>query len=377
MEAEKNWKAAETARLAGAEAQWREETAKAVADARAQTEAVHGAKLAEAEKNWEAGETNRLAEAEAQWAEQTAKAVTDARAETRTERDQIHGEEATRLRSDIASLQAAFVAREAELRETRSQLQQERENSEQQIAARIADAKTNWKMKEDSRLAMAREQWQAEIRRAVADARAEGRAEAATSAVAPGNNSELRHLREECIVLKATLAAREAELNRTRKTAGFEFAIEQQPEVNENWTPGGFRRNSTSEADRQRRTKRRLVIAGALAAGIAASVVAFHAQIEELAGETLQLAQPQEIAPAPPPAPEPVSAVTIRAATVRVAPLTSAKVILTLQRSTEVMQLDHLGTWTYIQFKRKNATAEQQEGWVETSFLKQQKPASE
>ena len=145
IEAEKNWKAAESTRLAGAEAQWQEQTAKAIADTRIQTEAVHGAKLAEAEKNWKAEETNRRVETEAQWAEQTAKAVADARAE----RDKIHGEEAARLRGDIASLQAAFVAREAELREIRSQLQQERENSEQQIAARIADAKTNWKTKED------------------------------------------------------------------------------------------------------------------------------------------------------------------------------------------------------------------------------------
>ena len=183
-------------------------------------------------------------------------------------------------------------------------------------------------------------------------------------------------MREECIVLKATLAARETELSRARKAPGFEFAA-QQPEENENWTPGEFRRNSMTEAERQRRTKRRLVIAGSLAAAIAACALAFHAQVEELIGKAVQLAQPQEIAPATPPAPPPVSAVIIRTATVRVAPLGTAKVTLTLPRGSEVAQLEQLGTWSYVQFKRKGATAEQQEGWVETSFLKQEKPALE
>jgi hypothetical protein len=72
-----------------------------------------------------------------------------------------------------------------------------------------------------------------------------------------------------------------------------------------------------------------------------------------------------------------VSATVIRTAAVRLAPSANARVILNLQRGSDVAQLDQFGTWTYIQFKRKNDTAEQQEGWVETSFLKQQKPASQ
>jgi hypothetical protein len=376
LEAEKNWEATESARLAEKEAQWREQTAKAVADSRAETEAIHADALGEAEKNWKAAESTRLAELEAYWAELTAKAVADARAQTGTERDEVHGAEAARLRSDIASLQAAFVAREAELRETRAQLQQHREHSEQEIAARIADARSNWKAKEESRLAMAREQWQAEIRRAVGEARAEGRAEGETLVVSPGKDIELRRLREECIVLKATLAARETELRRARKETAFDFTAEQQ-EANENWTPGEFRRNSLSEAERQRRTKRRRVIAGALAAGIAACAVVFHGQIEQLVAKGSQLGQAQEVAPAPPPAPAPVPAAIIRAATVRAAPTALAKTIQTLQRGTEVGQLDQFGTWTYIQFKRKDDPTQQQQGWVETSFLKQEKRTSE
>jgi uncharacterized protein YgiM (DUF1202 family) len=72
-----------------------------------------------------------------------------------------------------------------------------------------------------------------------------------------------------------------------------------------------------------------------------------------------------------------VNAVTIRAASVRTAPSRSARLIWTLQRGTEVLLLDKMGDWTYVRFTRKNSGDTQQDGWVDTSLLKQEKTGAE
>ena len=182
-------------------------------------------------------------------------------------------------------------------------------------------------------------------------------------------------------MLKATLAAHEAEVSRARKTSVFEFSPQQfegTEQANENWSPGAYRRSSIGEVERQRRTKRRRILATAVAAGIAACALAFHTQIEDLVGKAAHAQEETAVpASAPAAAPAPVSAVLIRAANVHVAPVLSAEVISTLQKGTKVELLDQRGIWTHVRFTRKIGSITQEDGWVSTSFLKQEKSGTE
>jgi transketolase len=76
--AEKTWKAEETARIAAAETQWQEKSARSLTEARTQSETAQS----KAEKTWRAEEAARLAAAEAQWQEKSAKALAEARTQS-------------------------------------------------------------------------------------------------------------------------------------------------------------------------------------------------------------------------------------------------------------------------------------------------------
>jgi len=260
--AEERWKAAETARFAAAEARLREQSEKALADARAATQKTAGANRGElerlngelatlreklagrdgelvqlraglskapaeaekamrdalcaAEERWKANEAVRLAAAEAQWRQQSERALAAARDAAqkaldgeKSEREKLSGEldalraQLSERESDVAKLQSAVL--QAGARQERN-LQDALETWKAGETVRLQAAEAHWK----TQAAEMRAQMQAEAARAEAQARAQ------SAALSAQHESELRRLESELAGTRQTLAAREAELGLSR-----------------------------------------------------------------------------------------------------------------------------------------------------------------
>ncbi len=203
-QAERSWKADEAARLAAAEARWRETSAKAVAEARAQVDAVRGdqgdvvrglrEELAAMQSTLAARdaavvaaqkEAARLAAAEAQWRETSAKAVAEARAQADAVRGD-QGDVVRGLREELAAMQSTLAVRDAALAAAQNE------------AARFAAAEV---------------QWRETSAKAVAEARAQA------DAVRGDQGDVVRGLREQLAALQAAVDERDAALKRAEEIA--------------------------------------------------------------------------------------------------------------------------------------------------------------
>ena len=160
--AEKAWKADEAARLVASEAQWQEKSAKALAEARAQSDAG----LSKTEKAWRADETARLAAAETQWQEKSAKALTEASAQSEVAFK--HALSNAELARDSGNANERRLREE--LAQAHSDLEQARERWQQESAGALSKAKEGWKAEEEARFAAAEAEWQATSKRALAEA---------------------------------------------------------------------------------------------------------------------------------------------------------------------------------------------------------------
>jgi hypothetical protein len=139
------------------------------------------AALAKAKAGFEAGDAARLAAGEAQWREQSATALAEARAEAAAAREQGESE-LRRLRDEHAAVQASLSERDRELAELRSAAEQERDRRFQGSEAAVTKAKAAWEATSATRLAAAEAQWQKQSARALGETTA--RAEAAEAALA-------------------------------------------------------------------------------------------------------------------------------------------------------------------------------------------------
>ncbi|MDZ4870604.1 MAG: SH3 domain-containing protein [Alphaproteobacteria bacterium] len=232
--AQSAWKTDEAARLAAAEAQWREATAKAVAEARAEVDAVRGDQgeavrglreqlsavqttlaardaalaaandaLAKAQSAWKTDEAARLAAAEGQWREATAKAVAEARAEVDAVRGD-QGEAVRGLREQVSALESTLAARGAALAEA----QEATARAARDAQYALSKAESSWKADEAARLAAAEAQWRATSAKAVAEAHAQ------VDAVRGDQGEAEAALRGEVAALKAAVEERDAALKR-------------------------------------------------------------------------------------------------------------------------------------------------------------------
>lgn len=405
QQAEAKWKAGEAARRAEAEAQWREQTGKAVAEALSSAENTRDARsqheldrasaelsaarvslaeltaestelhaafsqaqtdwqrekeaaLSGAENAWRAAEATRLAVAKAEWQAQSDKALAGARAETEAVRKQFRATGSDRLREKLAE-------RENELTQLRAALLEERRRLQQEASEQLAESEKNWKIDEISRMTQAKEQWQAQTAKAVADARAGG------AGRDTANSIELRRLHAEYTALQATLAAREQELSRAQMAAGIvpdDRIILKQERIR------STRETDGEEEERNRRGKGGIVLGVAVVAALAGCAVILFPNIQAALWPG---PQPEvtvvDTGPAPAPAaasPATKQAVVVRGANVRSAPSGDAEVVLTLTRGTKVTPVEQRGSWTRIQVRRDDGSGQPQEGWIFTSFLK-------
>ncbi len=281
--AETLWKAGEAARLAAAQAQWREQTEQALAEARAsakkssktergETVRLHGelavlrtqlaeregqvtqlrasvsaakaesesatdSALARAKELWKAEEAARLAAAEERWREQSERALIQAQSAA-TSGDTV------RMREELAGVRRQLDERTAELQQMQSALVQSRAQQEDALKAALARAAESWKAEEAARLVAAQAQWTERSARAVAD----------TQKSADELRSERDRERSEAETLRQYLAKRDAEIEQLRATlASAEPKAEQAVraallKAEDVWKAGEALRMATAEA---------------------------------------------------------------------------------------------------------------------------------
>jgi len=159
--------------------------------------------LAKAQSAWKTDEAARLAAAEAQWREATAKAVAEARAEVDAVRGD-QGEAVRGLREQVSALESTLAARGAALAEA----QEATARAARDAQYALSKAESSWKADEAARLAAAEAQWRATSAKAVAEAHAQ------VDAVRGDQGEAEAALRGEVAALKAAVEERDAALKR-------------------------------------------------------------------------------------------------------------------------------------------------------------------
>jgi hypothetical protein len=432
-EAEKLWKRNEAAHLAAAEARWHETSARAVAEALAQsekarnsaheielqrlreelaaTQASHSNRetalaetrgvleqarkawrqeseeaLSKAEKAWKADEAARLAAAEARWQQKSATALAEARGQAEKARDSQHEIELRRLREELTARQASSSDRKSTAAETRLALEQARKAWREESEAALSKAEEAWKADEAARFAGAEAQWQETSAQTLAEATK--RFEAAEAALKKvlirteatresGNAIEHRRLREELAMMQASLADREAALAETRlaleharELPASEDKIVLKPDRMWNAAKRG-------EEEDDRRPKsfliRDMIVVGALVA----SAIVFYPRFESYLhlpaiGSMFGSASAPASLPAPrvvPHAAEQHIAILNHGGNVRAAASPTAEVVTALQRGQKVATFEQSGKWTHIRISGEAGKTEPRDGWIFSSFL--------
>ncbi|HEX3487102.1 MAG TPA: hypothetical protein VHT51_18750 [Micropepsaceae bacterium] len=128
--------------------------------------------LARAEMSWKAAEAARFAAAEAQWRGASTQAAMEAQAEIQASHDQSIELELNRLREEATSMRAALADREMALARECVAIERTRESSQRDIQEALLQAKAAWKAEEAARLAAAEEQWQRKSAQALAEIKA-------------------------------------------------------------------------------------------------------------------------------------------------------------------------------------------------------------
>ncbi len=211
------------ARLAALEATLAEREAalaqaKRDADAASAAAARDGASALErAAQAWKDAEAVRLAAAEARWREASAKALADARADAAATQTQGHSEGERALLEQLTQLEAAIGERDAALARARAASEEARAQATADVEERIRRVEQTLKAAEASRVAALEADWQARLAKAVADARAE--VPALPTPVEPSwDNGELEALREKLKSAQKKLSERDGALSRMRQS---------------------------------------------------------------------------------------------------------------------------------------------------------------
>jgi chromosome segregation ATPase len=226
------------ANLERARAAWETETAsrqtrstasaqRSVEDARKRWQQEAQAALVKAQAEWKVAEVARIAAAEAAWRTQSEKHLQELRkraedAETelmqaRTHKSsQNHDAEIRRLREQLISVQASLAARGSELAEARAATEQAQQQLSQESTASVAQAAQAWKAAEAKRLASAEARWNEQSARALTELNSRlAQAEAAVAEV----RAQAEARQHQLTATQSSLAERERELALARANA--------------------------------------------------------------------------------------------------------------------------------------------------------------
>jgi uncharacterized protein YgiM (DUF1202 family) len=219
--------------------------AKAAADHAVKRTEELAVAVGKAEAVWKKDEAKRLAAAEARWSEQSAQVIADvstklqrsdaalakAQAELKSSRDRRDDGEIRRLNGALAEVQAKLSQRNAELAESQTAADDALAGAHQEFERKLAQAKEEWSLQDAARLVEAKAEWkthsdrlfkQATIRLEGAEAAlAEARA-AASTAQDRREGADLKRLRAEFATARENLAEREAELAEVKVAVGRE-----------------------------------------------------------------------------------------------------------------------------------------------------------
>lgn len=238
------WQAAEGARLAALETQWRQKSEHALAEATARSERAESA-LAQvrAEAETTRGRTNdaelarlrdELASTRTGLAERET-ALAAARAQIQAAGARSDDADLARLRGELAAARTGLADKESALAQSRSAAEQAGQRAMAEAQTALQKATETWKANEAQRLAAAEVRWREQSSKALAEAT--GRAERAESALVqaraeggassnPGNEAELGRLRDDLAAVQAILSQREIELLEARQRGGPSTAAE-------------------------------------------------------------------------------------------------------------------------------------------------------
>ena len=414
QDAERAWKVAEAARLAEAEAEWREQAATALTDVHAQAEAARHEADAEirrlrdesaalrttladresalaravsdheqarengqrenqeAEQAWKVAEAARLAEAEAGWREQAAVSVTEVRAQAEVARNEADAD-LRRLRDESAALRTTLAGRESALAKAVSVYEEARERARQDLEAALAQAKAR-EAGEAQRLAAAEAGWRAQSQNALAEATAryqtaEGmltqlrqQADRARSDSVGGSirSSEPRATfatKPNPRVVESAPIRLPAREDRGLETRGSKIIIQPQRVASE----------QDSRAPRRSSSFRDIVVV----ASIAIIAIFAYPRIAPFVPEPWRsniAAILGGLAPSPNPTAQ-GSASVVNDVNLRAEPSTTAEIITTLPRGLKVTMIEQRGDWMLVQVEGSNGNPRPRRGWVFASFL--------
>ena len=411
--AETVWKANEAARLATAEAHWHEKSTNALAQARAQelshnqsTErelthlrgelaalqatladreaalareyvSIERAResvqreaqeaLARAETVWKANEAARLAAAEVQWHEKSASALAEARAGGQTPNSDAELE-ASRLRAELAAMQATLADREMALAREYVNIEHTREGLQREAKESLSKAELAWKAGESARLAAAEAQWQERAAGAVAEARA-----ASDSARDQATKLEFNRLRRELTATQAMLAHREAALTQAN------LMVEQSRETRSPKTEIvlkqdriGFAREALeSPADTKKwpHPIRDLIVAASLAVAAISSYPYAASFLPDKVTRSVGPALMGDSGTVTSEFDDQSLAIVARATDVHTSPSADTRTIAMLERGSKVTILQQDDSWTLVQIAAEKGKTTPRQGWVSTAAL--------
>ena len=435
-DAQKAWNRDEAARFAAAEAKWQEQSARLVAETRAQASAAGKADevgqtsrlrdelafanktladrdaeiaqirraaedsnerlqgqlayaVSDAQKIWSVEEAARLATAEAQWREQSAKALADARASAPVPDHKDDSVELDRLRNELAAARSTLADRDAELARSRQAVETTNKEPRRQNEAALAEARNAWSVEEAARLEAAQKKWREQSESALAEATARYKqAEAELAAAQEQSDTpqnvrdtvEILRLRDEVEQLKSTVAIRDVELAQAHATAEqFRTRLaSEREEILPSHNRGGRRSMAEEGGDDGEETAKRPIWRDiALVAAVVAFGILLYPHIVSMLPDDWWPASstsddsdtaPEVHRPAPAPAAAQATDVIVHAANVRSGPSKTAAVVATLDRDVNVRTVERRGNWAHIEFSVGDA--KKHEGWVYSSFLK-------
>ncbi len=381
---------------------WQRETDAALAKAQQSFKAGEAARLAAAEAQWKAQFASTAAETAAQL-QQAEAALAQAQADLQAQKTEAR-QSLRQLRDELRAAKTALTAREGDLADALSAAEQASstaDDSLHSVAAEIEKARQKWKRDADAALANAEKKWRSEEapRLAAAEARwqetvaarltaAEERFKRAESALADSKNVS-EALRHELAAAQASLAHREIEALEAHA------ALEQERVRVDHAAIVLEERKPSWQADADERRvmfRRRLFRDFAIVACLAGFAFMLFPRVQPVVAEVwprnlsihndlqplLQMAglssgvtaTPTAAPPAEsqPAAGQPNALVDVRVANLRQSPSTGAPVVVKLARNVQVTTLERRGDWVFV---RIGSGAEQKQGWVSRSVLRQ------
>lgn len=326
--------------------------------ARARTAQEADARLAKAEENWKAAQTARLAAVEAEWRTKLDQAVKAARAEAPAVAAPTpsNNAETEALQEKIAALQAKLSLRDAAAARAAKLAEEERRRWQKEAQDVIVKAGRERKADEATRLSAAQAEWNKQYVRELAIVTA--RAEAAEAALTQMRlrATEEAPLQKELASARSALAIREAEVEHLR--------AQLPPEDDGNAAQGLA--PVTQPTKRGRNTLRDVLVA----AVIGVALVTFWPQISAM------MAPPPPPPPAPAPVAAEVPAVlpvvtAIKDAKLRATPSMFGDVTGKLKRDVKVEVVETKGEWSKVRRMGELAKGEVAEGWAKSSLFEE------